>query len=535
MPEDNTNGFDRRTFLKATGAAGAAVSLGGLTAATPGRTPGTKETEVLVGVSASADDIAATVAPHVPSGAEIVHKNETLGYVAVDFPSATDAAREAFMDAIVDAEREVKYAEPNETLEAQYTPNDPDYDQQYAPQQVNADDAWDTTLGSSDVTVAVIDTGIQYDHEDLTDQFGSDKGHDFVDNDSDPYPDDLSSEYHGTHVAGIASATTDNSTGMAGISNSTLLSGRALDEGGSGSTSDIADAVEWAADQGADVINMSLGGGGYTDTMKNAVSYAHDQGVTIVCAAGNDSGPVSYPAAYEECIAVSAVDDNENLASFSNYGEEIELAAPGVDIYSTTTTDRGSYEELSGTSMASPVAAGVAALTIAHWGTSNTETRRHLKATATDIGLSSDEQGCGQVDAGAAIATDPADSGECGDDDDPDDPGGDCGDREESETVSDYLDGYWDSDCWYWEWEFSDPCEIVVDLSGPVDADFDLYVNEGTGDCPTTSSYTHLSISTDSEEQIVIEDPDTSQPLYILVDSYSGSGSYDLTITERST
>ena len=533
MPEDNTNGFNRRTFLKTTGAAGAAVSLGGLTAATPGRQPGPKENEVLVGVSASADDIEAAVAPHTPGNAEIVHKNKQLSYVAVAFPSqAADRAKANFIESI-QKRPHVKYAEVNETYETQLTPNDPRYGDQYAPQQIGADTAWDTTLGSSSVTVAVVDTGIQYDHADLSAQFGSDKGHDFVDDDSNPYPDAPSNEYHGTHVAGIASGTTNNGTGIAGISNSTLLSGRALDESGSGSLSDISDAIVWAGNQGADVLNMSLGGGGYNQTMKNAVSDAHGKGVTIVCAAGNSSTSVGYPAAYSECIAVSAVDNNENLASFSNYGSKIELAAPGVDILSTTTDARGSYEKLSGTSMASPVVAGAAALTIARWGTSNTETRRHLKATATDIGLSSTQQGCGQVNAAGAVGTDPANSGTCGDDGG-DDPGGSCGDRSSTGGVNNSLSSSSDYDCWSWSWDYSSPCEVVVTLDGPSDADFDLYVSEGTSYCPSPWSYDHRSISPNSQEQITIQNPDTSTSLQIDVESYSGSGSYSLDITEKS-
>ena len=204
----------------------------------------------------------------------------------------------------------------------------------------------------------------------------------------------------------------DNGTGVAGQSNSSLINGRALDENGSGSTADIADAIEWAADQGADVINLSLGGGGYTDTMKNAVSYATDNGSLVVAAAGNNgSSSVSYPAAYSECVAVSAVDDNGGLASFSQYGESVELCAPGVDVLSTTTEGRGSYERLSGTSMATPVTSGVAGLTLAKWDLTNTELRSHLKNTAEDIGLPADEQGSGQVDALAAVTTDPGGSG----------------------------------------------------------------------------------------------------------------------------
>ncbi|MFC7046490.1 S8 family serine peptidase [Halobacteriaceae archaeon GCM10025711] len=513
----------RRTFLKLTGAAGASLGLG-VAAGTPGRDPGPKEGEVLVGVSATADDVRAAVAEHVPDHARIEHVNETLRYVAVAFPDdAADAARERFMDRVT-GEDHVKYAERNATHEALLTPDDPRFSDQYAPQMVNADAAWDTTLGDLGVTVAVVDTGVQYDHEDLADHFGSDKGHDFVDSDSDPYPDVPSDEYHGTHVSGIAAGVTDNGTGVAGVSDSTLLSGRALDEGGSGSTSDIADAIEWAADQGADVINLSLGGGGYTNTMKNAVSYAYDNGSLIVAAAGNDYGsPVSYPAAYSECVAISALDADGSIASYSNYGSEIELCAPGTDVLSSTTDARGSYEKLSGTSMATPVVAGVAALTQAQWSLSNADLRAHLEDTAVDMGLSSDKQGSGRADAENAVTTEPGSGGGGG---------GGGGGGSTTSSVDDSLSGYWDSDCWTYAWEYADPSQVVVELSGPADADFDLYVNESSTSCPTTSDYDYRSWTTDSQESITIDNPDTSTDLHVLVDSYSGSGGYTLTITE---
>jgi serine protease len=278
MGDDITPALNRRSFLKTTGAVGTAAAFAGVTQATPGRSPGAKEDEILVGVSKTADSPSGEVADAVPGNAEIVHENETLSYVAVKFPAeAADTARQNFIEAVTKKER-VKYAEQNATHEALLTPSDPEFGNQYAPQQVNAPTAWDTQLGSSDVTIAVVDQGIKYDHEDLSSQFGSDTGDDFVDGDSDPYPDVLADEYHGTHVGGIAAATTDNGVGVSGISNCSLLSGRALSESGSGSTADIADAIQWAADQGATVVNLSLGGGGYTDTMKNAVSYAVNTG-----------------------------------------------------------------------------------------------------------------------------------------------------------------------------------------------------------------------------------------------------------------
>ena len=523
MTRENKS-FNRRTFLKAAGATGAAFAMGGVASAVPGREPGAKEDEILVGVSATADDIEGTVAQYVPGNAEVVHKNDTLSYVAVKFPSeASDAARENFIEAITKKEH-VKYAERNATHRSLLAPNDPRWGDQYAPQMVNAPEAWDTTLGSSSVTIAVVDTGAQYTHPDLDGNFASDPGYDFVDDDTNPAPDVPQDEYHGTHVSGIAAGETNNSTGVAGVSESSLINGRALSEDGTGSTADIADAIQWAADQGADVINLSLGGGGYTSTMKNAVSYAYNNGSLIVAAAGNDYGqPVSYPAAYSECLAVSALDPDGSLASYSNYGSQIELCAPGTNVLSTTTETRGSYEQLSGTSMATPVVSGVAGLALARWTSlTNAELRNHLKNTAVDMGLSSSKQGSGRVDAANAVSTDPSNGGG----------GGGGGGESTSGSVSDSLSGYWDSDCWSWSWTYSSPSQVVIELSGPSSADFDLYANEGSSSCPSTSSYDHRSWTTDSQESIIIDNPDTSTALTMLVDSYSGSGGYTLTITE---
>jgi len=526
MPEDSEHGWQRRGVLKGIGALGAAAGLAGVGSATPGRDPGPKEGEVLVGVSATADGVGATVEQYVPGNAELVHANETLRYVAVQFPEqASDTARQNFVEAVTQKDH-IKYAEANATHEALATPNDPQFGDQYAPQQVNAPGAWDTTFGDSSVTIAVVDTGAQYDHPDLSGNYASDPGRDFVDADSDPYPDVPQDEYHATHVSGCAAAVVDNGTGVAGQGNSTLINGRALDENGSGSTADIADAIEWAADQGADVINLSLGGGGYTDTMKNAVSYATTNGALVVAAAGNDgSSSVSYPAAYSECVAVSAVDDSETLASFSQYGDSVELAAPGVDVLSTTTETRGSYERLSGTSMACPVVSGVAGLTLAQWDLSNSDLRSHLKNTAADIGLPQNQQGSGQVDAGAAVTTEPGSSGGGGGDD------GGSGDSTSS-SVSGSLSGYWDYDDYSYDWSYDSPSQVVVELDGPSDADFDLYVNTGTTANATPSDYDYGSYTADSQESITIDSPDDSTAMQVDVDSYSGSGSYTVTITE---
>ncbi|XVH31993.1 S8 family peptidase [Haloferacaceae archaeon DSL9] len=525
MQKDNSRQVHRRNFLKLTGAAGLFAGFSGVTSATPGRRPGPKKDEILVGVTSSEQGPKATIESRLPAQARIVHENEQLSYVAVEFPSTAPAhARENFVRAITKRD-EVKYAEPNMTLSAFATPDDPSYGDQYAPQMVNAPTAWDSTYGDRDVTVAIVDTGVQYDHEDLAGVFASDPGEDFVTGDGDPAPVDEQNEFHGTHVAGIAGAETDNGTGVAGISNSTLISARALDENGSGSTADIADAITWAADEGADVINLSLGGPQGSSTLESAVSYAHNRGSLVVAAAGNDGQQaVSYPAAYSECVAVSALDPDESLASYSNYGSEIDLAAPGSNVLSTTTTARGSYERLSGTSMASPVVAGVAGLTLAQWNLTNEELRTHLFATAVDIGLSETQQGSGRVDAGNAVATEPGSGG------------GDGGDDGSGESVSASVDGSLsysgDSECWQYGWTFDNPSRVVIELSGPTYSDFDLYVNEGRGYCPTTSDYDHRAITPDSQEVVAIDDPDTSANLFPMAYSYSGWGDYTLTITE---
>lgn len=403
MPDNAIQSVNRRGILRVLGSLGA-LAASGVTAATPGRGTGEKPGEILVGgaLDEDVDDVAAEANAASPPEASVVHRNQTLGYVALELPG-DERAREAVKSAI-GKRSGVEYVEDNVSYGVQLVPNDPRFDDQYAPQLVNADDAWDTTDGSTDVTIAVVDTGVEYDHPDLASLFAADPGRDFADADGDPSPD-ATDEVHGTHVAGCASADTDNDVGVAGASDSRLLSARALDESGSGSLSDIADAIQWATDQGADVINMSLGGGGYTTTMKRAVEYAYDQnGVLVVCAAGNSGqSQVAYPARYEECVAVSAIDADEEFASFSNYGPSVEVTAPGVNVLSTVPSE--GYDSFSGTSMAAPVATGVAALgKAAEPGLTGSELRQRLTETAADVGLPSDQQGSGRVDGANIVA-----------------------------------------------------------------------------------------------------------------------------------
>ncbi|MFB6301585.1 MAG: S8 family serine peptidase [Haloferacaceae archaeon] len=315
---------------------------------------------------------------------------------------------------------DVEYVEEDITLETvgQTLPwgiDRVDADRAHANGETGGDDGGDGGDGDDDpngADIAIVDTGIDPDHPDLKPNLG--KGKAFA---SGHWDDDNG---HGTHVAGIADAV-DNSEGVVGVSTrATLHAVQVCNGGGMCSASDIAAGLEWAADQGYDVANLSLGGG-YSETIDNSGKYAYDKGVLLVAAAGND-GPcsdcVSYPAANEEFMAVSATTSTDSLAGFSSTGPEVELAAPGKDIYSTY--DGGGYETLSGTSMASPHVAGAGGQLMdngyanATQSSSDAESsdpypsspggaRSQLQDTAEDVGLTSDEQGEGLVDVEAAL------------------------------------------------------------------------------------------------------------------------------------
>ncbi|WP_049925783.1 S8 family peptidase [Halopiger goleimassiliensis] len=393
---------DRRSVLKAAGALGAFFGTTGVASADDG---GSEATELLVGLSPTVDDVETTVASALAGEGSVVHSNEVLGYVTIELPEETPETAKDRLERTLGTLDAVDYIEENATLEAVATPNDTYYGQQDAPQQIGCEAAWDRTYGDSDVVIAVVDQGVQYDHEDLAANVDDRIGEDFTGRGSDPYPVNTN-EDHGTIVAGIAAGETNNGTGHAGISNCSLLCARALDESGSGSLSDIADAIQWAVDQGVDVINLSLGASSGYYTLKNACQYAVEQGTLPIAAAGNDGGAVSYPAAYDSVLAVSAVDSNDRLTSFSNYGEEIDVAAPGSRVVSSDLND--SYTRASGTSMAAPVVSGVAGLVLSLYpDLSADELRTHLRETAEDVGISRLAQGYGRIDADAAVNTVP--------------------------------------------------------------------------------------------------------------------------------
>ncbi len=272
----------------------------------------------------------------------------------------------------------VVMAEPNYLYTVNWTPNDPGLSQQWAWDTIGAYSYWDTNQGSSSVVVAVVDTGVQLNHPDLSSKIVA--GYDFVSGDS--IPDDGNG--HGTHVAGTIAAITNNGTGGAGTCpNCKIMPVRVLDNNGSGTLANVANGITWAADNGADAINMSLGASSGASTLENAVNYAWNQGTFLACAAGNsNTSAPSYPAYYTRCFAVAATDSNDNRASFSNYGSWVEVAAPGVNIYSTWTGS--GYNTISGTSMATPHVAGQAGL-LASLGMSNSQIWDEIMNTADPI------------------------------------------------------------------------------------------------------------------------------------------------------
>jgi len=277
-----------------------------------------------------------------------------------------------------------EYVEPNYYVHSTFTPNDPLWSGQWAPRIVRADLAWDIELGEKSVIVAVIDTGINYDHEDLAENYLP-SGYDWVNHDNDPMDDNIIG--HGTHVAGIIGAVTNNAAGVAGLAQISIMAEKVLNSVGAGTVYDVAEGVIHAANQGARLTNNSYGTYVYSDTMRAAFEYASSLGVLNVAAAGNgNTNQPFYPAAFGEfVISVAGTDQNDGKAPFSNHGDWVELSAPAVNIISTLPGD--SYGTLTGTSMASALVAGVAALVWSHFQIlSEHQVRQRLQETAVDLG-----------------------------------------------------------------------------------------------------------------------------------------------------
>jgi len=342
---------------------------------------------------------------------------------------------------------DIEYIEENKKYSLDYLPNDTDINKQWALTKTNTFDAWEITKGSKDVLIAIVDTGIDYLHSDLksnlfvnyaedlnkngildpedlngidddnngftddvigwdfTDRVGfpfSSSGGDYTDWDNDPID-----EYgHGTWVAGVIGAVSNNNEGITGfVPNVKMLNIRAFDPTGNGEEDDAAAAILYAVQMGAKVINMSFGDTNFSLVLRDVIRFAYDNGVVLVASAGNSASSLPhYPSSYPEVISCGATDNNDYLASFSNTGSTIDLVAPGVNLY---TTDRNNgYRDFSGTSSSAPVISSAAALLLSLDNFSPEEIKQILKSTAVDLGEPGwDEKfGAGRIDFLSALS-----------------------------------------------------------------------------------------------------------------------------------
>jgi thermitase len=306
----------------------------------------------------------------------------------------------------------VQYAEVEPIYAAASIPNDPSVAQQWGLTKIQAPQAWDVTQGSSGVSIAILDSGIDQSHPDLAGKIVA------SDNFSTSSTvDDIFG--HGTHLAGIAAAITNNGIGIAGVGyNCTLMNGKvAEDNSGATRASALAQGITWAADSGAKVICISLGSPQSSQTVKDAVDYALNAGVVLVASAGNNGNSApNYPAAYPECISVAATDPGDQreveATGASTFGPWVDMAAPGAGILSTLPTHPSHYGQnygtLSGTSQSAAFVAGLAGLVWSTpFGTSNAAVRARIEATCDRIPGTGSLWVSGRINAARAVGAIP--------------------------------------------------------------------------------------------------------------------------------
>lgn len=279
----------------------------------------------------------------------------------------------------------VEYVEQKRIRQIIGTPNDPSAGLQWHLNKVEAFAAWDITIPSGTIKVAVIDNAVQTTHPDLTANMLP--GYDASDLDNDPNPPNNSFS-HGTHVAGIAGAVTNNNLGIASAGNNRVKIMPIKATPNNGDPRGIYtgyEGVQWAIDNNADVISLSWGGGGYSQTEQDVINAAYAQGIVVIAAAGNDNNDLPhYPAAYEHVISVASLDDNDSKSSFSTFGTTIDISAPGRGILSTIPTNQ--YDSFGGTSMATPLVSAIVGYLLSGFPTlTPDEVEALIKRTADDI------------------------------------------------------------------------------------------------------------------------------------------------------
>lgn len=324
-------------------------------------------------------------------------KNPSI--VSVEVPDKENVARAVKK---INSTKNVEYAEPDFKLKLNSIPNDPLYSKQWFHKVIKTDEAWEITKGSPNLIVAVIDDGINPNQPDLKSQIVSPY---VLNNNTDQYKD---MGVHGTHVSGIIAAASDNSIGGSGIAPNVKIMPINVFTGDKNGEfayiSDIIKGIQYAINHGAKIINMSLGDYEYSQALNDAIQEAYKKGLIIVAAAGNDdTSNRTYPAAYDHVISVASTNIKDQISSYSNFGDRIDISAPGENILSTLPNGFG---YMSGTSMAAPVVSGVAALV---WSNnpnlSNVQVMNNLLLSADDLGGYGKDPvfGWGRVNAAKAL------------------------------------------------------------------------------------------------------------------------------------
>lgn len=337
------------------------------------------------------------------SGARTLENPTEQEIRLLSFPSIEAQASEESRERSLERELQDLEGDPrvaavdyNYVRETSRYPHDPKFKRQWGLKKARFPGAWDDARGKG-AKIAIVDSGIYARHPDLG-KISAQR--DFVRDDA--VADDR--EGHGTVMAGVAAALTNNGKGISGgCPACRLLVAKVVNGRGVAYDSEIVRGIDWSMDHGADVVNLSLGGPAQSSVLKRAVNKARRRGAVVVAAAGNErTSRRSYPAAYSTVIAVSATTRSDNLASFSNRGDWVDVAAPGVDILSTRAS--GGYGRESGTSVAAPFVSALAGL-LASEGMSPSRIRNRIEGTATDLGPRGDDRnyGHGRIDAARAI------------------------------------------------------------------------------------------------------------------------------------